>query len=45
MHHVIMLRLTVNEKVEANALLEADNVFDLLLDELVVALLGDLLLG
>ena len=40
-----MLRLTVNEKVEANALLEADNVFDLLLDELVVALLGDLLLG
>lgn len=45
LNHVVTLGLTVDEDVEANALLEADDALDLLLDELVVLLLGDLLLA
>lgn len=44
LHHVVTLGLAVNEDVEANLLLESDDVLDLLLDELVVLLLGNLLL-
>ena len=44
LHHVVTLGLAVHKQVEADALLEADDVLDLLLDELLVLRLGDLLL-
>lgn len=43
--HVVTLGFTVDEEVEANLLLEADNGLNLLLDELVVLLLGELALA
>lgn len=45
LNHVIALRLTVDEYVEAKLLLNLDVLLDLLLNELVVLLLGDLTLG
>jgi hypothetical protein len=42
LNHVIALGFTVDEKVEAALLLETNNGLDLLLDELVVLLGGDL---
>ena len=45
LNHVVTLGLAVDEEIEADTLLEAHDVLNLLLDELVVALLGDLLLG
>jgi hypothetical protein len=43
--HVVALRLAVDEEVEANLLLEADDTLDLLLEEVFVLSLGDLALG
>jgi hypothetical protein len=45
LHHIVALRLSVNENVESNLLLEADHSLDLVLDELLVLLLRDLALG
>lgn len=45
LHHVVALRLAVDEDIEADPLLELDDALDLLLDELVVLLLSDLLLS
>ena len=45
LHHVVSLGFTVNEQVEANFLLEADDALDLLLDEVVVLSLSNLALG
>ena len=44
LNHVVALGLTVDKEVEADALLEADDALDLLLDEGLVLSLGDLLL-
>ena len=43
--HVITLRLTVNQDVEAKLLLDLDNIGDFLLDELLVFRGSDLTLG
>lgn len=43
--HVVSLRFTVHQQVEADLLLEADNSLDLLLDEFIVLILGDLSLA
>lgn len=45
LNHVVTLRLTVDENIEAKLLLDLDVLLDLLLNELVVLLLGNLLLG
>lgn len=45
LHHVVPLRLAMNEKVETNFLLEPDNEFDFFLDEVVILFLRDLALG
>ena len=45
LNHVVTFGLPVDEKVEANFLLEADDSLNLLLDEVVVLLLGDLTLA
>lgn len=45
LNHVVSLRLTVNEDIEAKLLLDLDVVTDLLLNEGVVLLGGDLALG
>lgn len=45
LHHVVTLGLAVNEKVETNTLLEANDALDLLLEEVFVLLLSDLTLG
>ena len=39
--HVIPLRFTVNEEIESNALLEAYDSLDFLLDEFLILRLGD----
>lgn len=44
LNHVIPLRLAVHEKVQANFLLETDDQFNLLLDEIFVLGFGDFLL-
>jgi hypothetical protein len=43
--HVVTLRLTVNEDVEAKLLLDLDNILDLALNELLVLLSRNLTLG
>jgi hypothetical protein len=43
--HVVALGLAVDEEIKTNLLLEADNVLDLLLEEVLVLSLGDLTLG
>ena len=43
--HVVPLGLSVDEEVESDLLLESDNTLNLLLDERVVLLDGDLLLA
>jgi len=45
LHHVVTLRLTVNVDIKVKLLLDLDNILDLLLDELLVLLSGDLTLG
>ena len=45
LHHVVTLGLTVDEDIEIELLLDLDDVLDLLLDELLVLLRGDLTLG
>lgn len=45
LHHVVTLRLTVDEDVEVKLLLDGDDVPDLLLDELLVLIGGNLTLG
>ena len=45
LHHVVTLRLAVDEDVEVKLLLDLDVVVNLLLDEAVVLSLGDLTLG
>lgn len=45
LHHVVTLGLTVNEDIEIELLLDLDDLLDLLLDELLVLLRGDLTLG
>lgn len=45
LNHVVTLRLAVNENIEAKLLLDLDVVLDLLLNELIVLLNGDLTLG
>ena len=42
LYHVVALRLAVDKEIQADLLLEADNLFDLLLDELLVLLGGKL---
>lgn len=44
LNHVIAFRFSVNEEVEADLLLEADDGLYLLLDEFFVLLLGNLAL-
>jgi hypothetical protein len=43
--HIIALGLAVDEKVKARFFLEADDTLDLLLQEVLVLLLGDLALA
>ena len=43
--HVVTLGFTVDEQIETNLLLEADDALDLLLDEVVVLSLSNLALG
>lgn len=45
LHHVVTLGLTVDEDIEVELLLDLDDLLDLLLDELLVLLRGDLTLG
>jgi len=45
LHHVVTLGLTVDEDIEIELLLDLDDLLDLLLDELLVLLRGDLTLG
>ena len=45
LNHVVTFGFTMDEEVQTDLLLEADNHLDLLLDELFVFLLGDLALG
>jgi hypothetical protein len=45
LHHIVTLRLTVDEDIEAKLLLDLHVCLDLLLDELVVLGSGDLTLG
>lgn len=45
MDHVVALRLTVDQNVQVKVLLELDNLADLLLDEFLVLLSGNLALG
>lgn len=45
LNHVVTLRLTVNEDIEVKLLLDLDVLFNLLLNEAVVLLSGDLTLG
>lgn len=45
LHHVVPFRLAVNQKVEADFLLELNNVLNLLLDEFVILLSGKLALS
>jgi hypothetical protein len=45
LNHVVTLRLTVDEDVEAKLLLDLDNILDLALNELLVLLSGNLTLG
>jgi len=44
LNHVIALRLSMYEEIQTNLLLEANDGFDLFLDESLVLLLGDLAL-
>ena len=41
LNHVVPLRFTVNEEIKTDPLLEGDDIFDLLLDEALVFLLGN----
>lgn len=45
LHHVVTLRFTVDEDIEVKLFLDFDNLGNLLLDELLVLLSGDLTLG
>lgn len=45
LHHVVPLGFTVNKKVKTDLLLEADNKFDFLLDEIFVLFGGELSLA
>lgn len=45
LNHVIALRLSMYEEIQTNPLLEANNGFDLFLDELFVLRLGELALA
>ena len=45
LHHVVTLGLAVDEKVKASLLMEADDALDLILEEVLVLLLGDLLIA
>jgi len=45
LHHVVTLRLAVDEEIEADPLLELNNEVDFLLDEVVILLLRDLAFG
>lgn len=45
LNHVVTLGLSVNQEVQADLLLEADNCLNLLLDELLVLLLGNFALS
>lgn len=45
LHHVVTLRLSVDVDVEAKLILDLDRLLNLLLDELLVLLSGDLTLG
>jgi len=43
--HVVTLRLSMHKQVEADSLLEADDGFDFLLDELLVLFFGEFTLS
>ena len=45
LHHVVTLRFAMDEEVKTDALLEADDTLDLLLEEVLILLLRDLTLG
>ena len=45
LNHIVSLGLTVNKDIEANLLLELDDLLDLLLNELLVLFSSDLTLG
>ena len=45
LNHVIALRLSMYEEIQTNLLLEANNTFDLFLDEFLVLCLVDLALA
>ena len=45
LHHVVTLGLTVDEDVKVKLLLDADNILNLLLNEALILLSGDLTLG
>jgi len=45
LNHVVSLGFTVDQEIQADPLLEGDDVLDLLLDEVLVFLLGDITLA